>query len=375
MSMKRRIIELIVWVISLFSTHSCKQPTNPKSIFVLRNNDIGDLIVVTPIFKALKTQFPNAKIIAGIGKWNLEVLKNNPYIDEIIEINAPWHNKFSGPVPHNSLKGLIQSLRYILFSKEMEILKKSKCDIGIDILGSPEGSFLMMTAKIPWRLGVRGYSGGHSGCNQFVRFDNKIQVGRSALRTLELLGDFSFHDAQPIITLSNEERNYAKNFWESNDNKISEKEMRILVAPGGGFVEKCWPKENFRQLIKELSLKSNLKIIILGGGSDFVLGEFVRGDLTGVLNFCGRTSLRETFALVSTADGIICNSSMISHAAAAFNIPTIVLLGNAFNSAQAHKQLWGHGLNDIHLGRENDHNEIYSVQEVLPFLLTHFKFQ
>jgi ADP-heptose:LPS heptosyltransferase len=35
-------------------------------IFVLRNNDIGDLLVLTPLIEALKRTFRNAEILTGV---------------------------------------------------------------------------------------------------------------------------------------------------------------------------------------------------------------------------------------------------------------------------------------------------------------------
>ncbi len=39
---------------------SSTPPASPRSIFVLRNNDLGDLLVVTPLFEALRRRIPEA---------------------------------------------------------------------------------------------------------------------------------------------------------------------------------------------------------------------------------------------------------------------------------------------------------------------------
>src|ERR1700692_660894 len=93
MSLKRNLIESIVWGAGYVGSSSRTRPANPSSIFVLRNNDIGDLLIITPLFEALKRLFPKAQIVAGIGRWNNDVLRNNPWVDQIVPIEAPWHNK------------------------------------------------------------------------------------------------------------------------------------------------------------------------------------------------------------------------------------------------------------------------------------------
>jgi len=45
---------------------------------------LADLLVSTPLFEALRTRFPAARIVAGIGDWNRPILQNNPYVTEVL---------------------------------------------------------------------------------------------------------------------------------------------------------------------------------------------------------------------------------------------------------------------------------------------------
>jgi heptosyltransferase-2 len=72
--------------------------------------------------------------------------------------------------------------------------------------------------------------------------------------------------------------------------------------------------------------------------------------------------LRESFAIIGGAKLVICNSSMAMHAAAAFRRPTVVLLGAQFPSAAQHHRQWGYPETVI-LGREHDHQEVFSPEE------------
>ena len=372
MSLKRSIIESIVRLRACFARTAKSRPASPRSIFILRNNDIGDLMIVTPIFEALKKHFPATQIIAGTGKWNLPILQNNPFLDRVIEINAPWHNRFVCPVPHRSLRGLRHSLDYIWHSHEAKELKALDCDIGIDILGSPEGALVLMRVGIPWRLGVNGYAGGHSACQQTVAHDEAIQVGRSALRFAELLGATRLPENRPQLFLTQQERNLAIDTWHSLNHPSQSRFKRIVIAPGGGVAEKCWPRESYQKLAALLRSSPNVQIIIVGNQSDYELGEYVRGESETVVNLCGKTSLRETFALVWAADGVACNSSMVLHTAAAFDKPTLVLLGSTFQSARKHKRLWGYGRNDVHLGRDPERDRIFTPDEAMSVAAVQF---
>ena len=60
---------------------------------IIRIGAIGDVIMTTPILKALKKKYPDSEITYIVGKWSMEVLENNPYIDWIHIINEEWFFK------------------------------------------------------------------------------------------------------------------------------------------------------------------------------------------------------------------------------------------------------------------------------------------
>src|SRR4051794_11857110 len=97
MGWKRNAFEFLPRVCSAFAPRAAKPPASPRSIFVLRNNDLGDVLVITPLFEALRRRFPRARIVAGVGDWAAPILEGNPNVDEMMSVNAPWHNGQSHP--------------------------------------------------------------------------------------------------------------------------------------------------------------------------------------------------------------------------------------------------------------------------------------
>lgn len=338
MGLKRDALEFATWVAGRFAPHVPEPPRDPRSIFVLRNNDIGDLLVITPLFEALKRKFPRAKIIAGVGSWNLDVLKNNPFVDEVIPMNAPWHNGKIRP------QGLLPALRYIAGSPETKRLAELRCDIGIDVLGSAYGSLLMMRCGIPFRLGVRGYAGGHSAAQRCVVYNDREHVGRAALRFAEMLGAHDFPENRPQIFSVSPPQSHGA----------------IVIALGGGFKEKCWPLLHYAELARLLAPR---KIIIVGG-EDYQYSTLdIEKASPSVENRAGMLSLEETFRVIAGASLVLCNSSMAMHAAAAFRKPCFVLLGAWLPSASRHASQWCYPETRV-LGRELDGRGIYTPAEV-----------
>lgn len=338
MGLKRTLLDSLVRACAFVSPNASHAPERPKSIFVLRNNDIGDLLVITPLFQALKETFPDSRITAGIGNWNREILDENPYVDDVLEVDAPWHNARIHPQRPQD------ALRYIFCSQQAKVIAKRKFSIGIDVLGSGYGSLLMLRAGIPWRLGVSGYAGGDRSVQQMVRFDAAEHVGRASLRFAELLGAQRLPENRPQL--------FAHEPLPPCD---------LIFAPGGGLPEKCWPAQYFATLAEKFPSRS---ITVIGGKNDFETGELIATAGSRVSNLAGKLTLRETFAFIASSRAVICNSSMAMHAAAAFKKPCFVVLGDCFPSAVAHAKQWGYPESVI-LGREPGFQpDIYTPEEV-----------
>lgn len=310
-------------------------PEEPRSIFVLRNNDLGDLLVVTPLFEALRWQFPESWITVGVGNWSRDVLLHNPWVSEVVPVNAPWFNKYTGG------SGPVARWRYLRRSPEVRALARRRFDVGVDVLGSAWGSLLLLRAGIPWRLGVHGYAGGHSALQESVEFDPAEQVGRSALRFAELLGATTLPPIRPQIFLTREEAEEGERWWALREK--GRRRPRLVIGPGAGLPVKRWPLERFAVLLRALAAeRPDLEILVLAGpGEEDLVRTLVRLH-PGAHAFAQPPGLRANFALVAACDVVVCHSSLLLHVAAAFSRPTLALLGPSFHSAEQHQAQWGY---------------------------------
>jgi len=310
--------------------------TVKKNFFVLRNNDLGDVLVATPLLKGLKLAFPESKVAIGVGDWAKSLLENNPYLDEVISCNAPWHNKQNCRFPANSPKTFWEGLRYVLVSKESRYISSRMFSHGIDILGSRQGSWLMRRAKIPNRFGVKGYAGGESWCTKYIDYTEKRHVAEANLEFLKLIDAELEIDPRPTFFLSKSEVDEAEISWRAR----SAITKRIILAPGGGFPEKCWGDHHFTQLTDLLLKNKYYHICIIGSKED--KNRISINNTTRLTNLCGELSLRQSAAMISLADHVVCNSSFCMHLAGAFKIPALILLGEWYDSAELHQQQWGY---------------------------------
>lgn len=340
---------LLDWVLWLWQwTVRSEKPSAPQHIFILRNNDLGDLLIITPLFAALKQRHPHAKISVGVGDWNVPVLQQNPYVDRVIPINAPWHNK-------QVLGSVWQRWRYLFTSPEIAALRKLNADVGIDVFGSAWGVMLLLRAGIPYRLGVRGYAGGAIALQDHINYDSHLQVGTSALRFATLLGTINqpstLPPARPQVTLTTAEQSAAAERWQT----LPQQSPRILIGPGSGQDDRYWPLSHYQTLVAQLVNWQGATVVLVGGKGDRAACEQITQAVSNspyIWDWTGQLGLRQTFALAATADLVICNSSMLMHAAAAFCTETLVLLGEAFTSRQQHDAQWGYDAHYHSLGKE-----------------------
>ena len=320
----------------------------PESIFVLRNNDLGDVLLVTPLLGGLRKAFPQARIFAGVGKWAKELLIGNPDIDETLATNAPWHNKHNCRFPANSPRTFLEGLLYTLLSSEARNLTKKRVSHGIDVLGSRQGSWLLRRARIPHRFGVRGYAGGDGWCEGCVAFREDRRVSETALAFLPLLGTERDVETRPRLFLTDSEKTAAEERWGARERNI----LRIVIAPGAGFPEKCWGDENFTELVLLLLENTPHRLALIGSQEDVERVNLSNRSNARIQNLCGATSLRESAALVSGADFVITNTTVTMHFAGAFRIPSLTLLGPWYESATLHAEQWSYP-EGLVLGKES----------------------
>ncbi|MEW6346020.1 MAG: glycosyltransferase family 9 protein [Paraburkholderia sp.] len=343
MGWKGSIFEVPVWALGRLlrsGRDPARQP--PHEILVLRPNDFGDLLTTTPIFEALRRRFPASRIIAGVGSWGRAIVENNPYVDEIVEVDAPWNNKF---VADQSWRNVF---RYIWGAAQVEGLRKrGGFDVGIDVLGSHVGALLMMRLRVRYRVGVRGYRGGWSACDQYIRFSPQVHVARAALAQAELLGASELPEARPQLYLTAAERAEACQIWRAGAHP-ERPPLRLLVGCAAGHSVKTWSSNALGAALGELArvcVERQLDVVIVGGPADQVRAKEViaaSGAAARIRSLAGQISLRGTFALTEQADVVLTNPSMLLHVAAAFRRPTVAVLGGTFADAAAHDAVWGY---------------------------------
>ena len=66
-------------------------PKATMKILVIRRDNIGDLICTTPLFEAIRQQYPQAYIAALVNSYNAPAIEGNPHLDAIFAYTKGKH--------------------------------------------------------------------------------------------------------------------------------------------------------------------------------------------------------------------------------------------------------------------------------------------
>lgn len=327
---------------------------SPERALVLQPNHIGDLLMTTALLAALRRRATPTRITVACGPWNRDTLANNPDVDEVVAIEPPWDNAFV------RTRGTAAALRYMLAAPAAHELAARRFDIGFDMIGSRlNGLFLT-------RLGIGRIIGGPWGWRPPPRAA-PAHVIAGILDMARVAGIDDLPPPVPRVFLSADERRRGEELWSqvpANDGGLR---RRIVVAPAGSYPYKRWPTESFAEVIRQLAGRPDVALAVVGGADTVEAARAIVACGGPVLDLAGRCSLRETFAITATADLVFGNSNMVWHVGGACDVPAVIVLPAAYESADDHAATWGYP-SSIVLGRRASHPDVYSPVEVLTII-------
>lgn len=63
----------------------------PRSILIIRRDNIGDLVLTTPMFAAIRQHYPEAYIAVLVNSYNAPAIAGNPFVDDIFSYTKAKH--------------------------------------------------------------------------------------------------------------------------------------------------------------------------------------------------------------------------------------------------------------------------------------------
>ena len=278
-----------------------------QRILIVRTDRIGDVILTLPMARALKQQFPQARVSMLIRRYTAELVQDDPSVDQIL-----FYDNGDHPLP---LFHLIAALR------------TEKFDIVFHTHPRFRVALMTWLARIPLRVGTgyRWYS---------FLFNKKVYEHRKGAQRHELEYNLNllkaidcpvnYSDVIPSLQVKPFTSDKMKALIA--EHRISPHDKIVLLHPGSGGSARDWGAENFGELGRRLLQIPEVKIIITGGeGEDEIVQRVQSRVGASSVAIVNKLSLGEYAALAKLATLFISNSTGTIHIAAAVGTQVIGL--------------------------------------------------
>ena len=308
---KNLLLFVVAIIFSVFCGKADKNIKNPKKVLALYlTKNVGDIIFATPVFRALKENYPSCKLYVIGSLKNKETLAYNQDVYEYIicpdTIFKLW----------KIIRRLNVDYALLFATSSFEITLLYLANIpSISVFSLQNTTDSTRIYKIIKRFCIQipFYSG-----QNFARqnLNLLIPLGINSNNTKKHL----FHSKQAELSMLE--------FFRKNK-IVPHKDLIIAVAPGAGTKIKQWPADRFGQLADYLFKKYNIPIFVVGGPGDkkeFEAMRFSTSKETPIISCLGH-SIDELKAFISNIDIMIANDSAPTHIAESYGKATVTIIG------------------------------------------------
>ena len=274
----------------------------PPNILLVRFSAIGDILLLTPLVRALRRKYPDARLTVVTRAGFAPLLERNPRISEVI-----------GWDPLTSMADLGRRLRGLEFTHRL------------DLHDSVRSRMLRWHTGGAWttypkhRLARAALIHTHRDLYR----DRRPVAERyfDAAGALEVTPDGGSLE----MFLSRTDLEAAEGFLAARG--LARSRQLIAVAPGAAHFTKRWPTHHWIALVRRLVEAGN-DVIVLGGPQDLAIGEAVAaagGEFAA--SAAGAFDLPGSAALLKRTRALVSGDTGLMHLAAAVETPVIALFG------------------------------------------------
>lgn len=269
------------------------------NILIIKHGALGDIILATAAFAAIRAHYPQAHITLLTTKPFAELMAASPYFNEVWVDAKPKFWQLA------KLRGLLNQLSSTRFNAVFDLQNS------------------LRTASYWWVLARRNihYSGTARMAAPRYRYNTRMHayeniVQQLALSHIKLSSRPDLIWLQADISALGVHGNYA-----------------LLVAGGAPHrPQKRWPY--FAQLAAEIANTGTTPVLI-GGTAEAEILNAIASHVPQTINLCNRTSIAQIATLARSAAFAVGNDTGPMHIIAASGCPSLVLFSSDSNPQRA----------------------------------------
>ena len=298
-------------------------PADLGRVLLVRLDNMGDVLLTTPAFRAIREALPGSHIALMAGPGGCAVGALNPNVDETILYRAPNEDVYFelAQDPGREMAAV-------------ETLKRGNFDAAVIFTSYKQSAlpaaYLCYLAGIPVRA-AGSFEGPGSLLTHRHRYAETVPPRHESLRGLELTEALGFPPVEPEMVLEPRPED-----WEEAT-KILDRvgaDGFLLVHPGSSASSRTYPAERYARVVEELASDAGLPVLVTGGPGEEALAKGVAGAYGIPLG--GETSLGVFAALVGRAGTVVTNNTGATHVASAMKTPVVTVFAGTNPAEQ-----WG----------------------------------
>ena len=271
-------------------------------ILAIRFSAIGDILLTTPLFRAIQTRHPGARIAVLTKRQYVPLLSENPNVNEVF-----------GIAESDSIRHVADQIRSVNYSHIL------------DLHGNLRTLALRTLAPGPWT----GYS------KRVVPRAALIVTKRNFYGKAAPVPERYFEAAASLDVWPDDgppEFYLAHGVEEEVEARLQKVGLgsapaMVAIAPGAAHATKRWPALSWIALAKELR-NTGAEVVVVGGPADAKLAQWIATAIgPGVASVAGLLSLQETGAVIKRSAALISGDTGVMHMATGVGTPVVALFG------------------------------------------------
>ena len=272
-------------------------------------NWLGDVVFASAAIRAIKMNYPSAKIICFAPERCVDILKSNPYIDQIVSFDEKGKER-----------GLWAKIRFIFK------IRKLKLDQIYVFHRSFTRALIAFFSGAKVRIGYNTKNRGFLFTKTFPEPSGRVHSVDYFLNLIKLSG------------LQIPSVGFYEFYFEKQDlDKVRDVLLKrgihsgrlVAIHPGANWTPKRWPSSHFSDLAREIAKRYDIYVVVTGGMDDLLLSKKIIEDARDprVISLAGELELRELGALFSLCSLMISSDSGPLHIAGGVGTNVIGIFG------------------------------------------------
>jgi lipopolysaccharide heptosyltransferase I len=314
-------------------------------ILIVKLSSIGDIVHTLPAAAAIKRELPDAKLFWVAERGSAEILRNNPILEGLIEIDT------------KALRGgkAVLGKTWETAYRQFRELRASELDLSIDFQGLLKSASLAKFSGIKKRFGFNKENLREPASRILLTDTVKVRSRQNVvLKNIELAEaalarvlddpDFTLDRcslAFPIGT-SEADKKEALDVASRAGGKFA------VINPGGGWVTKLWHEEKYGRLADLLySELGVVPVLVTGPGEEDLAASVLAASRSGSI-VDASVGLKGFYELAALAEVYVGGDTGPTHLAVAAGCPIVGIFGPT--------EWWRNGSNaplDVGVGRDD----------------------